>query len=198
MISNEEEGGMRIETLLMMITALAVTAGSARAASPAVIMKTSMGDIKIELDEAKAPESVKNFLSYVDDKFYDGTIFHRVIDGFMIQGGGFTSDMHQKDTKPPIKNEAGNGLKNKTGTIAMARTNVVDSATAQFFINVADNDFLDHRDDSPGGFGYAVFGRVIDGMDVVNKIKSVRTTVKSGMKDVPSETVVIESVRRAN
>jgi peptidyl-prolyl cis-trans isomerase A (cyclophilin A) len=194
----EEEASMRIETLLIMISALVVTAGSARAESPVVILKTSMGEIKIELDEAKAPISVKNFLSYVDDKFYDGTIFHRVINGFMIQGGGFTKDMHQKETKPAIKNEAGNGLKNKTGTIAMARTSVVDSATAQFFINVADNDFLDHRDDTQRGFGYAVFGRVTDGMDVVNKIKSVRTTVKSGMQDVPSETVLIESVRRAN
>lgn len=189
---------MRIEMFMFIITALAVSAGTAGAASPAVIMKTSMGEIKIELDEAKAPISVKNFLSYVDDGFYDGTIFHRVIDGFMIQGGGFTKDMHQKETKAEIKNEAGNGLKNKTGTIAMARTSVVDSATAQFFINVADNEFLDHRDNSPGGFGYAVFGRVIGGMDVVNKIKSVQTTFKSGMKDVPSEPVVIESVKRAN
>src|SRR3972149_3391924 len=146
-----------------------VAAGLAQAGSPMVVMKTSMGTIKIELDEAKAPVTVKNFLAYVDEGFYDGTIFHRVIDGFMVQGGGFTADMTQKPTKPAIKNEAGNGLKNLRGTIVMARTSVVDSATAQFFINVVDNAFLDHRDETPGGFGYAVFGRVVEGMDVVDK-----------------------------
>src|SRR3972149_8867242 len=136
-------------------------------------METSLGNIKIELDQAKAPITVKNFLSYVDEKFYDGTIFHRVIGNFMIQGGGFTADMQQKRVKAPIKNEAGNGLKNMTGTMAMARTNVVDSATAQFFINVVDNDFLDHQNTTSQGFGYAVFGKVIQGMDVVEKIKAV-------------------------
>ena len=174
-----------------------VAAGLAQAGSPMVVMKTSMGTIKIELDEAKAPVTVKNFLAYVDEGFYDGTIFHRVIDGFMVQGGGFTADMTQKPTKPPIKNEAGNGLKNLRGTIAMARTSVVDSATAQFFINVADNGFLDHRDDTSQGFGYAVFGRVVEGIDVVDRIKKVATTTHQGMADMPAQPVMIESVRRA-
>ena len=174
-----------------------VAAGLAQAGSPMVVMKTSMGTIKIELDEAKAPVTVKNFLAYVDEGFYDGTIFHRVIDGFMVQGGGFTADMTQKPTKPPIKNEAGNGLKNLRGTIAMARTSVVDSATAQFFINVVDNAFLDHRDDTSQGFGYAVFGRVVEGMDVVDKIKKVATTTHQGMADMPAQPVMIESIRRA-
>jgi cyclophilin family peptidyl-prolyl cis-trans isomerase len=164
--------------------------------NPVVVMETSLGKVKIELDQAKAPISVKNFLSYVDGKFYDGTIFHRVISGFIIQGGGFTPDMQQTSTKAPIKNEAGNGLSNKRGTIAMARTNVVDSATAQFFINVVDNNVLDHRDDSPQGFGYAVFGKVIEGMDVVDKIKVVKTGLKMGFQDVPVETVVIKSIKR--
>lgn len=165
--------------------------------NPVVLMETSAGDIKIELDQKNAPISTNNFLSYVDDKFYDGTIFHRVISNFMIQGGGFTPDMQQKQTKGQIKNEAANGLKNKRGTIAMARTMVVDSATAQFFINVVDNDFLDHRDTSPQGYGYAVFGRVVEGMDVVDRIKSVKTGTKMGLGDVPMETVTIKSVRRA-
>ena len=141
-----------------------------------VVMDTSVGGpIEIELDAEKAPESVKNFLSYVDDKFYDGTIFHRVIDSFMIQGGGFTKDMSKKDTKAPIKNEATNGLKNDNYTLAMARTGIVDSATAQFFINVKDNGFLNHTSKTPRGWGYAVFGKVSNGMDVVNKIKEVPT-----------------------
>lgn len=165
--------------------------------NPVVVMETSMGNVKIELDEAKAPISVKNFLSYVDDKFYDGTIFHRVIANFMVQGGGFTADMQQKATKAQIKNEAGNGLSNKRGTLAMARTNVVDSASSQFFINVVDNDFLDHRDNSSQGFGYAVFGKVIEGMDIVDKIKGVKTGNKMGFQDVPAEAVVIKSIKRA-
>ena len=164
--------------------------------NPVVLMETSLGNIKIELDQAKAPITVKNFLSYVDEKFYDGTIFHRVIGNFMIQGGGFTADMQQKRVKAPIKNEAGNGLKNMTGTLAMARTNVVDSATAQFFINVVDNDFLDHQNTTSQGFGYAVFGKVIQGMDVVEKIKAVKTVSKMGFSDVPAEAVVIKSVKR--
>lgn len=177
---------------------MAAFSGESTAAekNPVVLMETSLGNVKIELDQAKAPISVKNFLSYVDEKFYDGTIFHRVIANFMIQGGGFTADMQQKPTKAPIKNEAGNGLSNKRGTLAMARTMVVDSATAQFFINVVDNDFLDHRDNSPQGFGYAVFGRVIEGMDVVDKIKAVKTGNKMGFQDVPVETVVIKSIKR--
>ena len=164
--------------------------------NPVVLMETSLGNIKIELDQAKAPITVKNFLSYVDEKFYDGTIFHRVISNFMIQGGGFTAEMQQKRVKAPIKNEAGNGLKNMTGTLAMARTNVVDSATAQFFINVVDNDFLDHQNTTSQGFGYAVFGKVIQGMDVVEKIKAVKTGSKMGFSDVPAEAVVIKSVKR--
>ena len=164
--------------------------------NPTVLMETSLGSITIELDQAKAPITVKNFLSYVDEKFYDGTIFHRVISNFMIQGGGFTADMQQKRAKAPIKNEAGNGLKNMTGTLAMARTNVVNSATAQFFINVVDNDFLDHQNTTPQGFGYAVFGKVIEGMDVVDKIKAVKTGSKMGFSDVPAEAVVIKSVKR--
>src|SRR3989304_1860585 len=164
--------------------------------NPVVVMETSLGNVKIELDQAKAPISVKNFLSYVDEKFYDGTIFHRVIGNFMIQGGGFTADMQQKRVKAPIKNEAGNGLKNMTGTLAMARTNVVDSATAQFFINVVDNDFLDHQNTTSQGFGYAVFGKVIQGMDVVEKVKAGKTVSKMGFSDVPAEAVVIKSVKR--
>ena len=163
---------------------------------PEYVVKTSLGEIKIELNEEKAPISVKNFLSYMDEGFYDGTIFHRVIDGFMIQGGGFTADMIQKPTQQPIKNEAGNGLKNHRGTIAMARTSVVDSATSQFFINVVDTGFLDHQDNTQRGFGYAVFGRVIEGMDVVDKIKKVRTGSKKGVRDVPVEPVMIESIQR--
>ncbi len=155
-----------------------------------VVLKTSLGEITIALDAEKAPISVKNFLDYVDAQFYDGTIFHRVIKGFMVQGGGFSTDMQQKSTNPPIKNEADNGLKNLRGTIAMARTNNKDSATAQFFINSVDNAFLDHgtRD-----FGYAVFGQVVQGMDVVERIEQVRT----GWQDVPAEQVVIHSIRRA-
>ncbi len=159
-----------------------------------VLLSTSMGDIKIELYENEAPETVKNFLTYVNDKFYDGTIFHRVIPGFMIQGGGFTETMQQKPTRPPIKNEAGNGLKNDTGTIAMARTAIPDSATSQFFINVKNNDFL-NRDKAQDGVGYAVFGKVIEGMDVVRKIEQVPTGRKGMHSDVPLEPVVIQSVR---
>jgi len=158
-----------------------------------VLMSTSQGDIKIELYEKEAPETVKNFQAYVNDKFYDGTIFHRVIGGFMIQGGGFTPDMQQKQTKSPIKNEGGNGLKNDTYTLAMARTSVPDSATSQFFINVKNNDSL-NREKSQDGVGYAVFGKVIEGMDVVNKIERVQTGRKGMHGDVPAEPVVIKSV----
>ncbi len=160
--------------------------------NPMVIMTTSLGDIKVELYPDKAPITVENFLSYVNDGFYNGTIFHRVIPGFMIQGGGFTPNMEQKPTKSPIKNEADNGLKNEPGTIAMARTSVVDSATSQFFINQVDNQFLNHgsRD-----FGYAVFGKVVEGMDVVNKIAQVKTGRVGPFQDVPLEPVVIESVK---
>jgi peptidyl-prolyl cis-trans isomerase B (cyclophilin B) len=168
--------------------------GSKGGKQPMVLMKTSMGEIKIELNKEKAPITVENFLKYVEAKFYDGTIFHRVIPNFMIQGGGFDAGMKQKETNAPIKNEAGNGLRNDTGTIAMARTNVVDSATAQFFINVKDNDFLNHKNETPAGFGYAVFGKVVEGLDVVRKIEAVSTGSKGGHRDVPLEPVVIESV----
>ena len=160
---------------------------------PVVLMSTSMGEVKIELYEKEAPETVKNFLAYVNDKFYDGTIFHRVIPGFMIQGGGFTAAMEQKPTKSPIKNEAGNGLKNDTGTIAMARTSDPDSATAQFFINVKSNDFL-NRDKAQDGMGYTVFGKVIEGMDVVRKIEQVQTSRKGMYADMPVESVLIKSI----
>ena len=161
-----------------------------------VIIKTTLGDIKVKLAADKAPLTVANFLAYVDSKHYDGTIFHRVIDGFMIQGGGFDKEMRQKPTKAPIKNEAANGLLNKRGTLAMARTAIVDSATSQFFINVKDNGFLDFRAPNPQGFGYCVFGEVVEGLDVVDQIKGVRTATKAGMSDVPLETVEILSVTR--
>ena len=156
-----------------------------------VTLQTNRGDIVIELNDDKAPVTVDNFVSYVRDGFYDDTIFHRVIDGFMIQGGGHGPGLGRKATKPPIKNEADNGLRNMAGTIAMARTGDPHSATAQFFINVADNSFLDFKAPNPRGWGYAVFGKVIVGMDVVNTIKGVRTGVAGGMQDVPLEDVVI-------
>ena len=162
----------------------------------AVAIETSLGTIEVELDAAKAPATVANFLAYVDASFYDGTIFHRVIPGFMIQGGGFTKTMTQKPTRPPVKNEANNGLSNARGTIAMARTMVVDSATAQFFINSVDNKFLDFKAPNPQGYGYAVFGHVTSGMEVVDAISGVRTGVKNGMRDVPVEPVEIISIRR--
>ena len=157
-------------------------------------METSMGTITLELNDEKAPETVKNFETYACDGHYDGTIFHRVIDGFMIQGGGFTKSMDQKPTREPIRNEAMNGLKNARGTIAMARTMVVDSATSQFFINLVDNDFLDFQAPTPQGFGYAVFGKVVDGMDVVDKIAKVRTGNAGPYQNVPEEAVVIKKV----
>ena len=159
-----------------------------------VTMETSVGTITLELNEEKAPETVKNFVQYAKEGHYDGTIFHRVIDGFMIQGGGFTKDMNQKKTREPIRNEAMNGLKNKRGTIAMARTMVVDSATSQFFINLVDNDFLDFQSPSPQGFGYAVFGKVTDGMDVVDKIAKVKTGSVGPYQNVPGEAIVIKRV----
>ena len=164
----------------------------AEGGNPVVIMSTSKGDIKIELYQDKAPITVENFLSYVNDGFYDGTIFHRVIPNFMVQGGGFTPDFNQKDVKPPIKNEAKNGLKNERGTLAMARTQVLDSATSQFFINLVDNSFLDN---GIKDYGYAVFGKVIDGMDVVDRIGAVKTGNKGMYGDVPQEEVVITSVK---
>jgi len=166
-------------------------------ANPSVVIETSRGDITVELNAEKAPLTVANFLSYVDEKFFDGTIFHRVIANFMIQGGGMTPDMRQKPTKPPVKNEADNGLKNDRGTIAMARTGVVDSATAQFFINVENNTFLNFRGKTPDAYGYAVFGVVTAGLEVVDAIRAVKTTSKGHHDDVPSDPVVIKTIRRA-
>jgi cyclophilin family peptidyl-prolyl cis-trans isomerase len=179
---------------LLCLAPIGARAESAPGAKPVVVLTTTLGEIELELDEAKAPISVKNFLSYVDEGFYDGLIFHRVIPNFMIQGGGFTPGMQQKKTHAAIQNEAANGLKNLRGTVAMARTNAPHSATAQFFINHKDNAFLDY----PGqdGWGYAVFGRVTKGMDVVDKIAAVQTGVKAGMSDVPTQTVAIVSARR--
>jgi cyclophilin family peptidyl-prolyl cis-trans isomerase len=166
--------------------------------NPKVVMETSKGTITVELWPDKAPKTVENFLRYVDENFYDGTIFHRVIDGFMIQGGGLTSEMESKPTHDPIVNEASTELKNDRGTIAMARTQVVNSATSQFFINLADNAFLNHTGKTPQGFGYAVFGKVIDGMDVVDRIKAVKTTAKGPHRDVPETPVVIERIYRSD
>ncbi|HTP67041.1 MAG TPA: peptidylprolyl isomerase [Geobacteraceae bacterium] len=181
--------------ILLICFSLTVVAGAAEgkfARDTVVLLKTSMGDVKIQLDAQKAPITVKNFLDYVKSGFYGGTVFHRVIPGFMIQGGGFTADMQEKQTRAPIKNEGGNGLKNDRGTIAMARTPNPDSATAQFFINVVNNDGLNRP--MPDGYGYAVFGKVISGMDVVDKIAQVRTVMRMGMQDVPETPVVIKSV----
>lgn len=158
----------------------------------AVRLHTSLGAITLELDAEKAPETVRNFLAYVEAGHYDNTIFHRVIDGFMIQGGGFEPGMSQKPTGEPVRNEADNGLKNRAGTIAMARTQQPHSATAQFFINVSDNDFLDHRAPDTQGWGYCVFGEVSEGMDVVDRIRSVKTGSKGFHQDVPVEDVIIE------
>lgn len=157
-----------------------------------VKLSTNFGDITLELNAEKAPITVANFLQYVESGFYDGVIFHRVIDGFMIQGGGFDADMQQKKTKGEIKNEADNGLSNDNYTIAMARTSIPDSASSQFFINATDNDFLNHTAKTPSGWGYCVFGKVVEGMDVVDKIKKVKTTSKAGHRDVPVEAVIIE------
>ncbi|WP_287495918.1 peptidylprolyl isomerase [Pandoraea sp. CB10b_02] len=157
-----------------------------------VELHTNHGIIRIELDEAKAPKTVENFLNYVKAGFYDNTVFHRVINGFMIQGGGFEPGMKQKSTQAPIDNEANNGLKNSKYTLAMARTNDPHSATAQFFINVADNDFLNHSSPTPQGWGYAVFGKVVEGQEVVDAIKGVKTGSKGFHQDVPVEDVVIE------
>jgi peptidyl-prolyl cis-trans isomerase B (cyclophilin B) len=158
-----------------------------------VIFKTNHGIIKAELDFDKAPKTAENFKQYVIDGFYNGTIFHRVIDGFMVQGGGFEPGMKSKDTRDQIENEADNGLKNEIGTLAMARTMDPHSASAQFFINIADNAFLNHKAKNMQGWGYAVFGKVTEGMDVVNLIKGVATTSKAGHQDVPAEDVIIET-----
>jgi peptidyl-prolyl cis-trans isomerase A (cyclophilin A) len=173
----------------------AVAAGTGKG-NPMVLISTSMGDIKVELFADKAPETVKNFLAYVKSGYYDGTIFHRVIPGFMVQGGGLTADMRDKreGQMAPIKNESANGLKNDVGTLAMARTSVPDSATSQFFINVKNNDFL-NRDRAQDGVGYAVFGKVVSGMDVVQKIEKVQTTSKGPHQNVPTEPITIKSAK---
>ena len=156
-----------------------------------VKLVTTMGDLTLELEDEKAPQTVANFIQYVEDEFYNGTIFHRVIDGFMVQGGGLDPEMNNKQTRAPIKNEANNGLRNLHATVAMARTNDPHSATAQFFINVKDNHFLDHKSPTPDGWGYCVFGRVVDGMDTVNEIKGVATGSSGPMRDVPTEVIEI-------
>jgi peptidyl-prolyl cis-trans isomerase A (cyclophilin A) len=181
---------------LVLAAALTFAAtGHAQQAAPRVKLATSAGDIVLELDAAKAPKTVENFLQYVKDKHYDGTVFHRVIDGFMIQGGGFTADMQQKPTRAPIALEAGNGLKNDKYTVAMARTGNPNSATSQFFINVKNNDSLNAP--NPDGYGYTVFGKVVAGTDVVDKIRAVQTGNKGGMQNVPLETITIQSATLA-
>lgn len=175
----------------LFFASFSLSANAEGAASPQVQLETSMGNIVIELNRDKAPETVANFLGYVKDGFYNGTIFHRVIENFMVQGGGFDQNFQQKQTKAPIENEADNGLSNKRGAVAMARTNDPHSATAQFFINTVDNDFLDFRGKAPSGWGYAVFGEVIEGMDVVDKIRTVETTMRGPHQDVPAEDIVI-------
>ena len=188
---------MRRQILLASFLLLMISAGPALAENPKVSMQTNKGTITLELDAEKAPKTVENFLAYVDDGFYDGTVFHRVIEDFMIQGGGFTEDMRKKSTREPIQNEADNGLKNRRGTIAMARTSDPNSATAQFFINHKDNAFLDHTGKNRRGWGYAVFGKVTEGMDVVDGIATTPTGPKGPFpKDVPQDTVVIEKVTR--
>lgn len=184
-----------VVALLAVVGCAATETAPVSAKNPVVVMKTSMGTIKIELFEDKAPITVKNFLQYVDDKHFDNTIFHRVIEDFMIQGGGFGPGLKEKKTREPIKNESSNGLSNKRGTLAMARTSEPDSASAQFFVNVKDNDFLD-KAKARDKVGYCVFGRVLEGMDVVDKIKVVSTTTRGGHRDVPEKDVVIESVKR--
>lgn len=185
---------------LFLILIVILIAGCAKMADETkkeiAVIDTSKGIIKVELDRENAPMTVNNFVNYASSKFYDGLIFHRVIAGFMIQGGGLDENLTQKNAYAPmVKNEAKNGLKNLRGTIAMARTSMIDSATSQFFINVIDNPFLDHRDETPGGYGYAVFGKVIEGMDVVDAISMVETGSKNGFDDVPLETVKINSIR---
>ena len=182
---------------LALIAALSPTM-AAEAASPQVRLETSSGVIVLALDAAKAPVTVANFLAYVDAGHYDGTLFHRVIPGFMVQGGGFDRDFRQKETRAPIENEAGNGLKNLRGTVAMARTNDPHSATAQFFINSVDNGFLDHTAKNPAGWGYAVFGRVTEGLEVVDAISQVKTGAKNGHQDAPVEPVVLLKAARAD
>jgi peptidyl-prolyl cis-trans isomerase A (cyclophilin A) len=201
-VVNDRRGG--IETMravmIFLYLGLLLTASLGRAEAqakrnPVVVIDTTLGAIRVELYPDKAPISVKNFLSYIEEKHYDGLLFHRVVPGFMIQGGGLYADLNEKPANPTIKNEAGNGLKNDRGTLAMARRQPVDSANAQFFINVKDNAFLNHKDETPAGFGYAVFGKVVQGMDVVDKIVAVPATTKGPFQNVPTDPIVIRSVR---
>jgi cyclophilin family peptidyl-prolyl cis-trans isomerase len=183
-------------TLISMLIVLVLVFSAIAGDNPKIEMDTTKGKIVLELYAHKAPKTVKNFLAYVDAGFYDGTIFHRVIPGFMIQGGGFTDDMKRKEARAPINNEADNGLRNERGTIAMARTSNPHSATAQFFINTKNNDFLNHKGKSPQGWGYAVFGRVAEGMAVVDTISGVKTGTRGPFRDVPTDPVVITRVKR--
>ena len=180
-----------LAALMTPLLMLAASASSAAQEAPRVRLETTMGNIVLALDAQQAPQTVENFLAYVNSGFYDGTIFHRVIGNFMIQGGGYTADMSRKQTRPPVKNEADNGLKNSRGSIAMARTQDPHSASAQFFINVEDNATLDHTAPNERGWGYAVFGHVAEGMDVVDKIRAQATGVKAGFRDVPKKTITI-------
>ncbi len=190
---------MRAMTLCLLgvVGLTQIARGESAGEAPRVVLETNHGKIILELYPDKAPQSVENFLAYVDEGYYSGTIFHRVIDGFMIQGGGFTDDMMKKPTKNGVPNEADNGLKNSRGTIAMARTNDPHSATSQFFVNIVDNGPLDHTDKTPRGWGYTVFGKVVDGMDVVDAIAKAPTGTVGPFRDVPSETVVIVSAQRS-
>jgi len=183
--------------LLGIVGLTQIARGESAGEAPRVVLETNHGNIILELYPDKAPQSVGNFLAYVDEGYYSGTIFHRVIDGFMIQGGGFTDDMTQKSTKNGVPNEADNGLKNSRGTVAMARTTEPHSATSQFFINLVDNAPLDHTDKTPRGWGYTVFGKVVEGMDVVDAIAKAPTGTVGPFRDVPSETVVIVSAQRS-
>ncbi len=188
---------LSVVTLVLVGTTFTASSAQKKSDNPVVIIQTSMGDITVELFKDKAPKSVENFLSYVQSGFYEGTIFHRVIKGFMIQGGGFNPDMTRKPTLPPIPNEAKNGQRNSRGTIAMARTSDINSATSQFFINTVDNAGLNHRGDAPADYGYAVFGKVTKGMNVVDQIENTTTGNKGPYQNVPLQTVLIKSVKVA-